>query len=304
MHSSTLRIDSHQHFWRYEAADFPWIGAGMQALERDWLPEDLLPLLQASRIQQCVAVQARMKPEETDFLLALAAQHPWITAVIGWVELRSGQVEPQLARWEGCQALKGMRHLLQDEANIPEILASSAFQRNVAVLQSRGLVYEVLINSTQFEGVAGFCAQLDDHSLVLDHLGKPAIRERSASAVTRWREALKPIAAMPHVMCKLSGLVTEAQWQGGVLDGYSKQDFYPYLDTALALFGPHRLMFGSDWPVCLLAQKHAGVCELINDWAQGLSPDEQAALWGGNAQRCYAIDSQADACKLTNHTTY
>ena len=273
----------------------------MQTLERDWLPPDLLPRLQASGFNQCIAVQARSLSDETGFLLALAAQHPWIAAVIGWVELRSGQVESQLAHWEGCQALKGMRHLLQDEANITEILASATFQRNLTVLQSRSLVFEVLVKSNQLAEVASFCAQMDRHVLVLDHLGKPAVRDASASALASWREALKPIAALPHVMCKLSGLVTEAPWHDGELAGCEARDFYPFMDIALDLFGPHRLMFGSDWPVCLLAQSYSGVCALADGWAQSLSPDEHAALWGGNAQRCYAIDSQAEACKLTHY---
>jgi L-fuconolactonase len=285
------RIDSHQHFWRYQAAEFPWIDSRMPALQRDWLPPDLQPLLSASGIGRCIAVQARCTEEETDFLLALAARHPWIAAVVGWAELRTGDAAPRLDRWQGQSKLKGIRHILQDEADVPEMLARPAFRRNVAAVQARGLVYEVLVNSRQFAGVADFCTRLDGHTLVLDHLGKPDIRNRSPAAFSSWRDGLQPLAALPHVMCKLSGLVTEAAWAEGRLQGFGPQDFHPYLDTALALFGPERLMFGSDWPVCLLAQNYAGVCGLIEGWAGRLSADEQAALWGGNAERCYAIDT-------------
>lgn len=246
------RIDSHQHFWCYDAAQYPWIGGHMQVLARDWLPDDLWPLMQARGIERCVAVQARSSPAETDFLLALAAQHPWIASVVGWVELREGNVAPRLARWDGQAALKGMRHLLQVEADVRAVLASSVFRRNVAVLQARGLVYDLLVQAHQFEGLAGFCAELDGHALVLDHLGKPAIRERGDAAFEAWCQALRPVAALPHVMCKLSGLVTEARWRDGQLDGHTPADLHRYLDTALELFGPKRLMFGSDWPVCLL----------------------------------------------------
>jgi L-fuconolactonase len=284
------RIDSHQHFWRYDAAEYPWIASHMQVLARDWLPEDLRPLMQARGIERCVAVQARSSEAETDFLLALAAQHPWIAGVVGWVELREGDVAPRLARWDGQAVLKGMRHVLQVEADVRAVLASPVFRRNVAVLQARGLVYDLLVQAHQFEGLAGFCAALDGHTLVLDHLGKPAVRERGDAAFEAWRQALRPVAALPHVMCKLSGLVTEARWREGQLDGHTPADFHRYLDTALELFGPQRLMFGSDWPVCQLAQAHAEVVALIEDWAQRLSPDERAALWGGNAQRCYGID--------------
>lgn len=283
------RIDSHQHFWRYDAAEFPWIGSGMQDLARDWLPADLKPLMQASGIERCIAVQARTSEAETDFLLALAAEQPWIAGVIGWVELREGDVERRLARWRGQSALKGFRHVLQDEADVPAVLSSPVFRRNVAVLQSRGLVYELLVHAHQFDGLADFCATLDGHTLVLDHLGKPAIREPGDSAFASWRVALQPVAAQPHVMCKLSGLVTEARWRDGALDGHRPADFHRYLDTALELFGPHRLMFGSDWPVCMLAQPHAGVVDLIDGWSQRLSPNEREALWAGNAQRCYDL---------------
>jgi len=285
-----LRIDSHQHFWRYDAAQYPWIVHGMQALARDWLPDDLLPLMQARGIDRCVAVQARASEAETDFLLALAAQHPWIAGVVGWVELREGNVAPRLARWDGQPALKGMRHLLQDEADVSAMLASPVFRRNVDTLQSHGLVYDLLVHAHQFDGLADLCAELDGHTLVLDHLGKPAVRERGDAAFLAWRVALRPVAALPHVMCKLSGLVTEARWRDGQLDGQTHEDFHRYLDTALELFGPQRLMFGSDWPVCLLAQPHAEVVGLIDRWSQPLSPDERAALWGGNAQRCYGIN--------------
>lgn len=193
------RIDSHQHFWRYEAAAYPWIGA--------------------DGFDRCIAVQARDRVEETGFLLDLADAHPWIAAVVGWIDLRSSDIERDLGRWAGRPALKGFRHLLQDE---PE-------------------------------------PQRDGHTLVLDHLAKPAVRERSAAARAAWRAGLRPVAALPHVVCKLSGLVTEARWRDGRLQNHPAADFHPYLDTALELFGPRRLMFGSDWPVCLLAEHHAGV---------------------------------------------
>lgn len=285
------RVDSHQHFWRYDATAYPWIGAGMQVLARDWLPGDLRPRLDAGGFGRCIAVQARDSVEETGFLLDLADAHPWIAAVVGWVDLRSSDLGRELARWNGRAALKGIRHLLQDEPGPQRWMADAAVRRNVAELQRRGLVYDVLVHARQLDGVADFCAALDAHTLVLDHLAKPAIRERSAAARAAWRAALQPVAALPHVVCKLSGLVTEAHWRDGRLQDHPAEDFHPYLDTALELFGPQRLMFGSDWPVCLLAASHAGVCGLIDGWArQRLSADEQAALWGGTAARCYGLD--------------
>lgn len=282
------RIDGHQHFWRYDPASYGWIGPAMHRIARDWLPGDLRPLLDAAGIDRCIAVQARGVEAETDFLLGLAAEHPWIAGVIGWAELRAGDVTARLARWDGQRALKGLRHQLQDEADLPGILGSTAFRDNVRTLQSRGLVYEVLIQAHQFAGVTEFCRALDGHYLVLDHLGKPAIRD-GAAGFAAWRAGLKDLAALPHVLCKLSGLVTEARWQDGRLE-QAHDDFLPYLDAALDCFGPDRLIFGSDWPVSVLAGGYAEVIRLIETWARRLSPGEQAALWGGTAQRCYALD--------------
>jgi L-fuconolactonase len=178
-----------------------------------------------------------------------------------------------------------MRHMLQDEASPQDVLASPVFRRNVAVLQARGLVYEILIRSGQFAGVAEFCASLDRHILVLDHLGKPPVRDRSAAAFASWRAALHEVAALPHVLCKLSGLLTEAK-PG---DSLAPDDFHRYFDAVLECFGPRRLIFGSDWPVCLLARPYCETASLAEEWSRRLSPKEYDAFWGGNAQSCYAI---------------
>lgn len=288
-----LRTDSHQHFWRYDPVQYDWIGPGMERIARDWLPDDLLPHLQASGIDRCIAVQARTEEGETDFLLGLAAQHPWIAGVVGWMELREGDAASRLARWSEQPALKGMRHVLQGEADVRAVIDSPVFRRNVAAVQAQGLVYELLVYDHQFAGLADFCATLDGHALVLDHLGKPAIRKRDPAVLQAWREALRPVAALPHVSCKLSGFVTEANWRDGRLEGHARADFHPYLDVALELFGPERLMFGSDWPVCQLAASHAEVVALVDDWSTlRLSPSERDALWGGNAQRCYGLAAE------------
>jgi L-fuconolactonase len=276
---AAARIDAHQHFWRYDAQAYPWIG-GAPALARDWLPEDLAPQLQAAGMAGCIAVQARECEAETDFLLGLAAEHPWILGVVGWVELRHGDVSQRLARWDGQAKLRGMRHVLQGEADVAGVVGSETFRRNVAVLQRAGLVYDVLINAGQFAGVAEFCAALDGHALVLDHIAKPRI---GGAGFAEWRGEMARLAALPHVFCKLSGLVTEAQ------AGAPAAAFAPYLDAMLALFGPKRLMFGSDWPVCLLEREYGWVHGLIAGWAAKLSAAEQAAVWGGNARACYGI---------------
>ena len=249
-----ILIDAHQHFWRYDADAYPWMGDGMDVLQRDRLPPDLRPLLDAQGIDACIAVQARADEAETDFLLALADDHDWIAAVVGWVDLRAVDLHARLARWDGRAKLAGFRHLLQDDSDVAATLGDAAFNRG---------------------------ARHDRHWLVLDHLGKPAIGGGEDAA---WRKALAELATLPHVACKLSGLVTEVLGERIQADAIRR-----YLDTALELFGPRRLLFGSDWPVCLLRADYAEVAGLVADWSQALSADEHAALWGGNAVRCYRL---------------
>lgn len=278
----TLRIDAHQHFWRYDAEAYPWMGAGMDVLRRDWLPQDLRPLLDAQDIDACIAVQARGDEAETDFLLDLAQRHDWIAAVIGWVDLRADNLDARLTRWGNARLLAGFRHLLQDDPDVAATLADPRFNRGMQRLQAGGFVYELLVRgSAQLEQTPDFCARHSRHWLVLDHLGKPAI---GGDQDQRWHDALRELAAMPHVMCKVSGLVTET-----VEPDIDANVLRRYLDTALDLFGPQRLLFGSDWPVCLLRASYAEVAQLIDDWSRTLSPDERALLWGGNAVRCYGL---------------
>lgn len=276
------RIDSHQHFWRYEPAEYAWIDAQMSVLRRDFLPPDLRPLLDARRIEQCIAVQARTTEEETNFLLTLAAEYPWIVAVIGWIDLRADDLQRRVARWSDERKLVGFRHVLQDE-RIPPEGPDAAFCRGVAVLQKRELIYELLLRSPQLPAMADFCRAHDSHWLVLDHLGKPNIRDR---AFADWRRGVEPIAALPHVVCKVSGLVTEAMDASGA---FNPAELTMFLDAVLELFGPKRLMFGSDWPVCLLASPYAQVAEIVEQWSAKLSDSERDALWGDTARRVYRI---------------
>lgn len=279
------RIDSHQHFWRYEPVEYAWIDEQMSVLRRDFLPPDLRPLLDTQRIEQCIAVQARTTDEETDFLLALATEYPWIAAVIGWVDLRADDVQRRLDRWSGARKLAGFRHILQAE-HIPPGGPDAAFSRGVALLQKRELIYELLLRSPQLPAMAEFCRVHDSYWLVLDHLGKPNIRD---GAYAQWRRDIEPIAALPHVVCKVSGIVTEAMDAKGAKGAFKLEDLPVYLDAVLEVFGPERLMFGSDWPVCLLAAPYAQVAEIVEQWAEKLSASERDALWGDTARRLYRI---------------
>lgn len=277
-----IRIDAHQHFWRYRGADYPWMTADMAVLRRDWLPPDLKPLLDAQRVDACIAVQARADEAENDFLLQLAEANPWIAAVVGWVDLFADDAGARLAHWKRHPRFAGVRHLLQDDPDVAATLADPRFDRGVRAAQEHGLVYEVLVRgAAQLAQAAGFCARHDRHWLVLDHLGKPEIGNDDA----RWRAALNELAALPHVLCKVSGLVTEAaRWPADAAA------LRRCLDAALDAFGPQRLLSGSDWPVCLLRADYAAVAAVVDDWAgAALSAGERAALQGGNAARCYGV---------------
>ncbi len=278
------RIDAHQHFWRYQRADYGWMGdsAELQVLRRDWLPQDLAPLLQAEGIDGCIAVQARADEAENTFLLELADRHDVVRAVVGWVDLFSRDAPARLAHWRQHPRFRGVRHLLQDDADVAATLSDPRFEHGVAAVQAQGLVYEVLVRGpAQLVHVPDFCARHDAHWLVLDHLGKPEIGRGSE---VEWSRHLRTLAAQPHVLCKLSGLVTEV-----VAPRLGRDVLRRHLDTALDAFGPERLMFGSDWPVCLLRADYAEVAALVRDWSAGLSEDEQALLFGGTAARCYGL---------------
>ncbi len=282
-----MRIDAHVHFWRYEASDYPWMSADMDAIKRDRMPADARTLFDQKQIDACVAVQARTQEVETDFLLGLAQTRPWIAAVIGWVDLAGDRLSERLDRWRPAKHLKGFRHILQNNPGAGGLVNGEDFRRGVRELQTRSLLYELLISADQLPLVADFCRQMDGHWLVLDHLGKPDIRNRQFDA---WLRDVTPLANLPHVVCKLSGIVTEANDAQGA---YDVSDIQRYLDAALELFGARRLMFGSDWPVCSLVASYAVTTQIIERWSAKLSADERDGIFGNTAAHVYEIGSAA-----------
>ncbi len=279
-----MRIDSHVHFWRFEPHDYPWMSAEMEMIRRDRLPADARPLLHEQHIDACVAVQARTQERETDFLLGLAQAHPWIAAVIGWVDLTDERLSERLERWSAARQLKGFRHVLQNDPGTAALLSGEVFRRGVRLLQARSLLYEILISADQLPLITDFCRTLDRHWLVLDHLGKPRIRDRQFDA---WLQDVTPLARLPHVVCKLSGVVTEANDAQGAFD---EAHIRRYLDAALELFGARRLMFGSDWPVCSLVASYAVTSRVIERWAASLPATDREWIFGKTASRIYGLD--------------
>lgn len=276
-----MRVDSHQHFWRYDPAEYAWIDESMRALRRDFLPADLKPLMDAAAVDACVAVQARQTLEETRWLLELSAEHRFIAGVVGWVDLQSATVELDLATLAGNKNLVGVRHVVQAEPD--DFLLRPAFQRGVRLLARLGLAYDILIYPRHLKAAGQFVSRFPSQRFVLDHLAKPEIR---SGRLDEWRRDLRALAEFPNVFCKLSGLVTEADWQS-----WTPDQVRPYLDAAFECFGAHRLMIGSDWPVCTLAAPYGRTMAVISDYVARCSEAERGAVLGGTAARFWNLET-------------
>jgi L-fuconolactonase len=276
-----VRIDSHQHFWRYSAVEYPWMDDRMQRIQRDFLPDDLAPLLAACGLDGSIAVQARSSLDETHFLLDLAREHDCVKAVVGWADLCADDVDATLDQLCEHRELRGLRHVVQDEPD-DQFLLRTDFQRGVGKLAARNLVYDILIYPRQLDAAVSFVAALPDQPFVLDHIAKPDIANQRTD---NWLLGFEGLAQFEQVSCKVSGMVTEAKW-----NAWQPSDFTAYMDKALQAYGIDRLMFGSDWPVALLgAEGYQDVFGLVDDWASALSDDERAKLFGGNAARIYGL---------------
>jgi len=282
-----MRIDAHQHFWRYSPADYAWIDERMDVLKRDFLPSDLRTALSASDLDGCVAVQARQDVEETAWLLQLAEENDFVRGVVGWVDLRAPDVREQLGRLHEHPRLRGVRHVVQDEPD-DEFLLGDAFCRGIAEVGRLGLCYDLLIFPRQLPAAVRFVERFPEQTFILDHMAKPAVDgDPSTAAFADWERHVRTLAAHPRLYCKVSGLVTEAPW-----NGWKARDFHPYLDVVFDAFGEDRLMFGSDWPVCLLAARdYATVAELVNGSTAELSSAARAKLFGRNAAVAYGLET-------------
>jgi len=262
------------HFWRYSRQEYDWIDDTMRPLQRDFLPADAAIAMRDAGIDACVAVQARQTLEETRFLLELAAQTSFIAGVVGWVDLRAADLDDRLAELSSHRKLVGLRHIVQAEPD--DFLRREDFSRGVARLERYGFAYDVLIYARQLPAAIDFAAALPAERLVLDHLGKPDIR---GGGFDPWRRDLDRLAKLPHVRAKLSGLVTEADWQA-----WTVEDIHRYVHAALDSFGAERLMIGSDWPVCTMAATYSQVIDLVRTAIADRTASERAAVMGGTAR--------------------
>ncbi|WP_343702650.1 amidohydrolase family protein [Chitinophaga sp.] len=273
-----MTIDAHQHFWIFDPERDTWMTD--DNIRKNFLPADLAPVLEANGVDGCVAVQADQSEAETSFLLQLAAENDFIKGVVGWVDLRSPNVTERLSHFCQYPLLKGFRHIVQGEPD-KDFLLREDFGQGIAALKQFDLAYDVLIYPHQLPAAVAFAKKFPEQRLVIDHLAKP---DFETGELKGWEQHIRALGAMPHVHCKLSGMVTEAD-----LQNWKQDDFIPFLDVALEAFGPGRLMFGSDWPVCLMAASYPQVKQIVTDYIAGLSAAEQAQIMGGNAAAFYKL---------------
>ncbi|MBF9254918.1 amidohydrolase family protein [Pontibacter sp. 172403-2] len=275
-----MKIDAHQHFWKFDPVRDNWITEEMPAIRKDFLPEDLQPLLQQNGFDGCVLVQSAEPETENEFLLELAQQHDFIKGVVGWIELQAADIEDTLAYYSRFDKLKGFRYVLQGHSN-KALMLEPEFKNGIRKLARYGYTYDILIFPDQLAYTQSFVAAFPDQPFVIDHLAKPRIKDNGYDA---WKQRIRAFAGYENVYCKVSGMVTEANWKG-----WKKEDFSRYLDTLVDTFGTERLLYGSDWPVCLLAATYEEMLGIVTDYFSSFSQAEQAKLFGRNAASFYHL---------------
>jgi L-fuconolactonase len=275
-----MKVDSHQHFWKYNPDEYGWISNEMKILQKDHLPMHLKTQLQTVGFDGSVAVQARQSLEETKWLLGLADENDFIKGVVGWVDLRSDQAEEQLAELSVHPKLAGIRHVIHDEPDVDFMLRPD-FLRGISLLQKFNLTYDILIFPNHLQNSLKLVDYFPNQVFILDHIAKPFIKDKITSP---WNDEIKLLAGYPNVYCKLSGMVTEADWKH-----WKPEDFRIYLQVVYEAFGPHRLMIGSDWPVCTVAGSYRHVMDIVMDFTGNLSASDQDKILGGNAMNVYNL---------------
>lgn len=275
-----MHIDSHQHFWQYNPERDHWITEEMSALKHDFLPSDLIPELRKNNVDGCITVQVDQSEQETMSLLELADRFPVIKGVVGWIDLCSPNLPGRLKHFSHFEKLCGFRHIVQSEPNDRYMLRED-FVEGIACLSEFDFTYDILIYTRQLTAAAELVSKFPQQRFVIDHMAKPLIRSRK---IEPWAKQMRTIAKHSNVYCKLSGLITEAEWQT-----WRESDLRPYLDVVFEAFGPDRLMFGSDWPVCLLAGNYGRVKSVMMNYIRDLPPGVQEKILGLNAVRFYRL---------------
>ncbi|MHB0755477.1 amidohydrolase family protein [Polaribacter sp. M15] len=273
-------IDSHQHFWQYEPVKHSWINDEMAVIRRDFLPSDLQKVYQENGVDGCVAVQADQTLAETDFLIDLASKNDFIKGIVGWVDLRSDAVEADLEKYSHHQKVKGFRHVVQGEADHNFLLRPN-FLNGISALEKHNFTYDILIFPHQLGATLEFVKKFPNIKFVIDHIAKPYIKDGFFDG---WANQMKAIAKHKNVCCKVSGMITEADYKT-----WTQAQLHPYLDLVFNTFGANRILFGSDWPVCLVAGNYQQVKNIVTNYIANFSADEKANIMGLNAIKFYNL---------------
>jgi len=272
-------IDTHHHFWRYDPVEYDWITDDMARIRKDFLPEQLREVIEKAGVNAVISVQARQMISETEWLLDMADKNDFIRGVVGWLPLVELSVESYLEKYSDNPYLKALRHVLQGEND--EYMLTGEFNYGIGLLRKYNLVYDVLVFESQLPAAIDMVDHHPYQVFVLNHIGKPRIKE---NIILPWAENIRKLAERPNVYCKISGMVTEAGFHN-----WHREQLIPYMDVVMDAFGSERLMFGSDWPVCLVSCKYEGWLNLVKDWLEQFPINEQAMILGGNAVRVYRL---------------
>jgi L-fuconolactonase len=278
------KIDAHHHVWNYTPAEYGWIDESMAVLRRDFGPEDLKRELDAAGFAGAVAVQARQTLEETRWLLDLAEKHDFVRGVVGWAPIAGENFPECMEEFDGRDKLKGLRHVIQGEKDENYILRAD-FNSGIAAMQGSGLVYDILIFERHLPQTIDFVDEHPKQLFVVDHVAKPLI---AAGRLEPWATHMRELARREHVFCKVSGMVTEADWVGRPA-GFADEALKPYLDVVVEAFGPERLMAGSDWPVCLVGTKYDAWFRTLEEYFKGFSETDRGAVFGETASWVYGL---------------
>ncbi len=273
-------IDSHQHFWQYDPVRDDWITEEMQVLRKDFLPADLEEVYKENKVDGSIAVQANQSDKETEFLLTLANENNFIKAVVGWVDLKASNLESRLQNYSAFPKLKGVRTITQGQPDEAFFL-NKDFKQGVAMLNQFNFTYDILIYHYQFKAAIKFVEKFPDQKFILDHIGKPDIKSKE---IKKWKEHIRIISQHPNMFCKLSGIITEADWKT-----WRYEDVSPYLEIAAEYFGVDRLCYGSDWPVCLVAGKYSEVLNIIQKFNLQVLKEDRKKIMTENAIKFYNL---------------
>ena len=275
-----MMIDTHHHLWKYKPKDYGWMDDSMAVLKHDYLPEDLALELQNSGISGTVVIQARQSIDETRWLLELADENSFIKGVVGWLDLRSPDLEKQLMNFAAHPKLVGVRHVIHDEPD-DDFMLGADFMKGIAQLEAYELCYDLLLFPRHLSRAVKLVRTFPNQHFVLDHLGKPQIK---AGKIERWKNDIARLAGYPNVWCKLSGMVTEAD-----TESWTYEALLPYMEVVMNAFGPERILLGSDWPVCRLAGEYSEVLNVVHEFIKSLKNSDQEKILYRNAVDCYQL---------------